>query len=262
MSALKGKIALVTGGSRNVGKGIALGLGEAGATVYITGRTITDKVAADITALGGRGIAIQCDHTDDNQVKAVFDQIKQREGKLDILVNNAWGGYKRLRKRKAYPGYKWKDPFWKQPLDLWDDMFTVGVRSNYVASVYAASMMLEQRYGLIVNISFYAGQKYYGNIPYGVSKTAVDRLAKDMAEELKPYNVASLSLYPGHVINQKKTANPKRESAQFVGRAVAALASDPEIMKKSGQIVIAAELGKEYGFLDVDGTQPEPYDSL
>jgi dehydrogenase/reductase SDR family protein 1 len=262
MPSLKEKIALVTGGSRNVGKGIALGLGEAGATVYITGRTITDKVATEVSALGGQGIAIQCDHQHDDEVKAVFEQIKQREGQLNILVNNAWGGYKRLRSRKAYPGYKWKDPFWQQPLDLWDEMYAVGVRSNYVAGVFAALMMLEQGSGLIVNISFYSGRKYYGNVPYGVSKAAVDRLAQDMAEELKPYDVASVSLYPGHVIDRKKTPNPKRESAQFIGRAVAALAADPEVMKKSGQILVAAELAKEYGFTDIDGTQPEPYDTL
>ena len=262
MSSLKGKIALVTGGSRSVGRGVALGLSEAGATVYITGRTITDKVAAEVSAFGGRGIAVQCDHENDDAVKSVFVRIEQSEGRLDLLVNNAWGGYKRLRKRKAYPGYKWKDPFWQQPLDIWDEMHTVGVRSNYVASALAAKMMLKQRSGLIVSISFYSGRKYYGNVAYGVAKAAVDRLAQDMAEELKPHNVASLSLYPGHVIDRKKSPNPKRESAQFVGRAVAALASDPEIMKKSGKILVAAQLAKEYGFTDIDGTQPEPFDTF
>ncbi len=261
-ASLKGKIALVTGSSRSVGKGVALGLGEAGATVYMTGRSITDKVAAEVTALGGQGIAVRCDHQHDDEVKAVFEQIKQREGRLDILVNNAWGGYKRLRSRKDYPGYKWKDPFWQQPIDVWDEMHAVGVRSNYVAGVYAALMMLERRSGLIVSVSFYSGRKYYGNVPYGVSKAAVDRLAQDMATELKPYDVASVSLYPGHVIDRKKSPNSKRETAQFVGRAVAALASDPEIMKKSGQILVAAELAREYNFTDIDGTQPKPYDTL
>jgi dehydrogenase/reductase SDR family protein 1 len=262
VGSLNGKVALVTGGSRSVGKGIAIGLGEAGATVYITGRTVTDKTAADVTSAGGRGIALQCDHENDDEVKAVFETIKENEGRLDVLVNNAWGGYKRLRMRKSYPGYKWKDPFWKQPIEIWDEMHTVGVRSNYVAAVFASSMMLKQKSGLIVGISFYAGRKYMGNVAYGVAKAAVDRMAADFAVELKPHNVASVSLYPGHVIDRKKSPNPKRETAQFVGRAVAALASDPEIMKKSGQIVVAAELANEYGFKDTDGTQPIPYDTL
>jgi len=262
MKTIKGKIALVTGGSRNVGRGIALGLGEAGATVYITGRTITDSLAKSIGDIGGKGIAVRCDHQNDDEVKAVIEQIKQNEGCLDILVNNAWGGYTRLRNRKANKGYKWKDPFWKQPIDVWDEMYTVGVRSNYIASVFAVPMMLEQKSGLIVSISFYSGRKYYGNIPYGVSKAAVDRLAMDMAVELKPHDVASVSLYTGHVIDRKKSPNPKRETSQFVGRAVAALASDPEIMKKSGEILVVAELAKEYGFTDTDGTQPKPYDTL
>jgi NAD(P)-dependent dehydrogenase (short-subunit alcohol dehydrogenase family) len=262
MLPLKGRVALVTGGSRSVGRGIAFGLGEAGATVYITGRTITDQIGAQVSALGGRGIAVQCDHEHDDEVKAVVERIKQSEGRLDVLVNNAWGGYKRLRNRKAFPGYKWKDPFWKQPLGIWDEMHSVGVRSNYVASVLAAQVMLEQGSGLVVSISFYSGRKYYGNVPYGVAKAAVDRLAQDMAEELKPHGIASVSLYPGHVIERKTSRNPKRESAQFVGRAVAALAADPEIMSKSGQILVAADLAREYGFTDTDGTQPEPYDTL
>ncbi|MCH7224961.1 SDR family NAD(P)-dependent oxidoreductase [Haloferula sp. A504] len=262
MSPLKGQVALVTGGSRSVGRGIALGLGEAGATVYITGRSVSGKLAAEVDALGGRGVAVPCDHEDDDQVRAVFGRIEKEEGRLDLLVNNAWGGYRRLRNRKANPGFKWKDPFWKQPVDLWDDMHTVGVRSNYVASVFAARMMQSQGSGLIVSISFYAGRRYYDNVPYGVSKAATDRLARDMAVELEPHRVASVSLYPGHVIDTKKAPKPKRESAQFVGRAVAALAADPKVMERTGQVLVVAELAKEYGFTDTDGTQPEPYDKL
>lgn len=262
MKSLKGKVALVTGGTRNVGKGIALGLGEREATVYVTGRSVTEKLASRINDIGGRGVAVRCDHANDDEVRTVFEKIRNEEGRLDILVNNAWSGYRRLRNRKEYPGYKWKDPFWLQPLGIWDDMFDVGVRSSYVASVFAAQMMIEKRSGLIVNVSFFAGQKYYGNVPYGVSKAAVDRLAKDMAVELKPHGVSSVSIYPGHVIEQKKAPNPKRESAQFVGRAVAALAADPNILNRSGSILVAATLAKEYNFTDTDGTQPMPYDYL
>lgn len=264
MKPLKDKIALVTGGTRNVGKGIALALGEAGATVYVTGRSITENDVKGITKAGGKGIAVICNHENDNEVKAVFEQIENNEGKLDILVNNAWGGYNRLRNRKEYSGFKWKAPFWEQPLDLWNEMNNVGVRSNYIASVYATELMLRQKSGLIVNISFYASRKYYGNVIYGVTKAAVDKMTMDMSEELKKYKVACVSLYPGYIDDKKSktTPNPKKETSLFVGRAISALASDKNIMKKTGQVLVAAELSKEYDFTDIDGVQPEPYDKL
>lgn len=261
MKSLEGKIALVTGGTRNVGKGIAISLGEAGATVYVTGRSITDKDVKGITTAGGKGIALICNHENDEEVKKVFELIKKKEGELDILVNNAWGGYNRLRNRKKYKGFKWKEVFWKQPLELWDEMNTVGVRSNFIASVFASEMMVKQKQGLIVNISFYASRKYYGNVIYGIVKAAVDKMSADMAVELKPYNVACVSLYPGYIDDKKKT-NPKKESSRFVGRAIANLASDTNILSRTGKILVAAELAKEYGFKDVDGTQPVPYDII
>ena len=262
MKPLKDKIALVTGGTKNVGKGIAIGLGEAGATVYVTGRSITEKDVKGITNAGGKGIALGCNHENDEEVKAVFELIEKNEGKLDILVNNAWGGYNRLRNRKDYAGFKWKAPFWEQPIELWQEMFNVGVRSNYVSSLYASNIFLRQKYGLIVNISFYASRKYYGNVIYGISKAAVDKMTMDMSEELKKHKVACISLYPGYIDDTKKAPNPKKETSIFVGRAITALASDKNIMKKTGQILVAAELAKEYGFADIDGIQPEPYDQL
>ena len=262
MGQLSGKVALVTGGTRSVGRGIALGLGEAGATVYVTGRSVTDRGVAAITEAGGKGIALACDHDDDDAVRAVFDQIAGQAGRLDVLVNNAWGGYTRLRNRSANKGFKWKDPFWTQPLELWDEMHRVGVRSNYVAASHAAPIMIAQGGGLIVNISFYAARRYYGNVLYGAAKAATDTMSRDMAHELRPRGVAVMSLYPGHVIDKKKGKMPKRESAQFVGRAVAALAADPDVMKRSGEIQQAALLARDYGFTDLDGTQPEPYDAL
>jgi dehydrogenase/reductase SDR family protein 1 len=262
MKPLEGKIALVTGGTRNVGKGIAIGLGEAGATVYVTGRSITDKDVKGITSAGGKGIAVVCNHENDEDVKKVFERIKEKEGKLDILVNNAWGGYNRLRNRTKYRGFKWKEFFWKQPLELWDEMNDVGVRSNFVASVFASEMMIKQKEGLIVNISFYASRRYYGNVIYGIAKAAVDKMSMDMAVELKPHNVACVSLYPGYIDDNKKKPNPKKESSQFVGRAIAHLASDKKIMSKTGTILAVAELAKEYGFKDIDGTQPIPYDTM
>ena len=185
MKLLEGKVALVTGGTKNVGKGIALGLGEAGATVLVTGRSIKEKDVKGITDAGGKGIAVVCNHENDEEVKSVFELIEKNEGKLDILVNNAWGGYNRLRNRKAYSGFKWKAPFWKQSIDLWEEMNNVGVRSNYVASVHATQLMLKRQQGLIVNISFYASRKYYGNVIYGVAKAAVDKMTMDMSVELK-----------------------------------------------------------------------------
>lgn len=262
MSQLAGKVALVTGGTRSVGKGIALGLGEAGATVYVTGRSVTDRSVADINKAGGTGVAVACDHDDDDAVRAMFDRIASEAGRLDVLVNNAWGGYTRLRNRSANKGFKWKDPFWTQPLDLWDEMHRVGVRSNYVAAGFAAPMMIEQGSGLIVNISFYAARRYYGNVAYGAAKAATDAMSRDMAHEFKSHGVAVMSLYPGHVIDRKKGAMPKRETAQFVGRAVAALAADPDIMKRSGTIQEAALVARAYGFTDLDGTQPKPFDTL
>jgi dehydrogenase/reductase SDR family protein 1 len=179
MDSLHQKIALVTGGTRSVGKGIALGLGEAGATVYVTGRTISDRHVAEITKVGGKGIAVPCDHADDEAVRRVFERIADEAGRLDLLVNNAWGGYARLRNRSANKGFKWKAPFWTQPLDLWDEMHRVGVRSNYVAASHAAAMMVAQGNGLIVNISFYAARRYYGNVAYGAAKAATDAMSRD-----------------------------------------------------------------------------------
>ncbi len=262
MSVLLGKVALVTGGTRNVGKGIALGLGEAGATVYVTGRTIRDKDVKAITEMGGQGFAVVCDHEEDAEVKAVFDRIAEEQGGLDILVNNAWAGYQRLRNRKENKGFRWKAPFWEQPIALWDEMQQVGVRSNFVAATHATQLMSQNSGGLIVNISFYASRRYYGNVFYGVAKAAVDKMTADMSTELRKMNVACVSLYPGYITDKKATANPKKESAQFVGRAVAALAADPHIMSKSGEILEAARLAGEYGFYDVDGTQPEPFATL
>ena len=262
MKPLEGKVVLVTGGTRNVGKGIALGLGEAGATVYVTGRSISDKDVKGISDLGGKGIAVVCNHENDEEVKRVFNQIQDQEGKLDILVNNAWGGYNRLRNRTKYKGFKWKEAFWNQPLELWDEMTIVGVRSNYIASVYASKIMLKQEHGLIVNISFYASRKYYGNVIYGISKAAVDKMSMDMAVELKPHKIACVSLYPGYINDRKKGPDPKKESSQFVGRAIASLGADQNIMSKTGQILVAAELAKEYNFTDIDGTQPLPFDTL
>jgi len=271
MAKLMGTIALVTGASRGVGRGVALGLGEAGATVYLTGRTVEEGQAAvalpgtvhqtamEVDRLGGRGIAVRCDHRDDGQVAALIARIRDEQGRLDVLVNNVWGGYEHF-----YDGTEfWTEAgFWTIPLTRWDAMFGAGVRAHYVASHLAAPLMIERGRGLIVNISAFAGQKVDAGVGYGVAKAADDRMAACMAHELRPHNVAAVALYPGLVRTEGVLKAGEyfdlsnSESPQFIGRAVAALAADPEVMRRSGQVLIAAELAEEYGFVDIDGKRP------
>ena len=270
---LSGRITLVTGASRGVGKGVALGLGEAGATVYITGRTIEpgqsvghmpgtlDQTADEVRQLGGQCIPLRCDHRNDDEVRAVVERIRAEHDRLDILVNNVWGGYEHF-----YDGTEfWKETgFWTVSLSRWDAMFQAGVRAHYVASVLAAPLMIAQRSGLIVNISFFAARRDDKGVAYGVAKAADDRMAACMAHELRPHNVAAVSLYPGLVRTEGvlKAAEffdlSNSESPQFIGRAVAALAADPNVIHKSGRALAAAALALEYGFTDVDGKQPRP----
>ncbi len=274
MISLKSKVAIVTGASRGVGKGIALGLAEFGATVYVTGRTEKDEILSDflketsiyktaeeVTKLGGVGIAQRCDHSKDEEVEELYKRVMDEQGKIDILVNNAWGGG-----IHALEEYFFNNPFWKQPISLWDDNYTVGVRSNYVASKFAAEMMAKQKSGMIVNISFYGGRRYLNNVSYGVCKASVDRLSTDMAYELKEYNVPVFSLYPGQVstegmVELAKYNNSidisKMESPQFVGRCIAALANDDNAIKDTGKILITSEVSERYGFTDIDGKQPK-----
>jgi dehydrogenase/reductase SDR family member 1 len=273
MKSPAGKVTVVTGASRGVGKGIALGLGEAGATVYVTGRTLKNKTdveklggtvhqtAEEVTAMGGKGIAIPCDHRDDEQTEKVFKQVIKESKQIDLLVNNAWGGYEQMTEGKRFTYFK---PFWEQPFWRWDAMFDSGVRAAYISSALAARAMTKKKSGLIVNISFWSAQVYMGNTQYGTSKAAVDKLTEYMAHELKKYKVAVVSLYPGLVRTESIMRNAKlfdmsnSESPQFIGRVVAALANDPNIMKKSGQILVAAQQALEYGIKDIDGRQPRP----
>jgi len=269
---LDGCVALVTGASRGVGRGIALALGGAGATIYLTGRTTDadppgelpgtiDATARDVGAAGGRAVALRCDHRDDAQVESVFARIAADHGRLDLLVNNVWGGYERMSEDGVY---RFAEPFWQQPLWRWDAMFAAGVRAHYVASALGARLMLAQRRGLIVNVSFFAAQKYVSNVAYGVSKAATDRLTRDCAHELRPHGVAVVSLYPGLVRTESvmRAADyldlSNSESPEFVGRAVAALAADPDVLRRSGEVLVAAALAREYGFTDVDGRAPRP----
>jgi dehydrogenase/reductase SDR family protein 1 len=254
MHKLNGKVALVTGASRGVGKGIALGLIEAGATVYITGRSV-----ADMQYLKDKGTALECDHRDDLKVQAAFQQIADEQGRLDVLVNNVWGGYENMIEDGEFT---WGRPFWQQPVWRWDAMFQAGVRAYYVASQFAARMMVEQHSGLIINISFWAAQKYLGNVAYGVSKAATDKLTSDTARELREHQVAVLSLYPGLVRTEKVMEAAawldlsNSESPQFIGRAVAALAADAKVLERTGDVFVAAKIAEDYSFTDIDGKTP------
>jgi NAD(P)-dependent dehydrogenase (short-subunit alcohol dehydrogenase family) len=209
----------------------------------------------------GGGTAIQCDHRDDRQVEQAFGRIVEEQGRIDVLVNNAWGGYMNMIEDGQYT---WHRPFWEQPVWRWDAMFHAGVRAAYVASRLAVPSMVAQRSGLIVNLSHWAAQKHVANVSYGVAKAATDKLTADAAHELRDHNVAVMSLYPGLVRTEKVMAAAQwldlsnSESPRFVGRAVAALANDSNIMDRSGRVFVAAALAEEYGFTDPDGNTPRP----
>jgi dehydrogenase/reductase SDR family protein 1 len=256
MRNLAGKVAVVTGGTFGVGRGIASELARSGARVFVTGRS-ADNSEADGSQITG----IRCDHRVDTEVKAAFECVARETGKIEILVNNVWGGYERMVEDGAFT---WSKPFWEQQIWRWDAMFSAGVRAHYYASQLAARFMVASQSGLIVNISFWAAQKHIANVAYGVSKAATDKMTADMAFELKPHGVTVVSLYPGLVRTEKvMEAAPwldlrNSESPEFIGRAVAALAADPDVMRYTGTVLVAARVAVEYGFTDIDGKIPRP----
>jgi len=251
------RIALVTGASRGVGRGVATALAAASFRVFATGRSI------DAADLPGAVVRIRCDHTRDEDTAAAFARAATETGRLDVLVNNAWGGYERMVEEGQFT---WGVPFWEQAGHRWTSMIDAGVRAAFVASSHAARLMIQQRSGLIVNISFWAAQKYLGNTIYGVAKAATDKMTADMAHELRPHNVVAVSLYPGLVRTESVLAAAEggwldlsnSESPEFIGLAIASLASDPALMERSGKVVVAAKLALELGVTDIDGRQPVP----
>jgi NAD(P)-dependent dehydrogenase (short-subunit alcohol dehydrogenase family) len=271
MAPLSGKVAVVTGSSRGIGRGIALVLAEQGATVYVTGRSVTPgeyylpgtvgETAAECTERGkdsgGKGIAVACDHGNDEQVAALFDQVRREQGRLDILVNNAFTLSDDLIEPKK---------FWEKPLSNLE-MWQVGVRSSFVAAWHAAKLMVPNNSGLIVAISGFVGVTYTFGVVFGTAKTAVDRMARDMAIELKEHNVASVSLWQGLTLTEKAHYNLAQSkdkmtssitsmtgsSVEHPGRVIAAMAADQDIMKRSGGTFITTEVAQEYGITDIDG---------
>lgn len=282
MTSLDGSVAVVTGASRNLGRGIAHELGIAGATVYVTGRSFGDETTVDhasgtvdgtadlVTAAGGEGIAVRCDHTDDEQVEALFSQIEDDHGRVDVLVNNVWGGYE---------GYgddaDFTKRFWEQPLRRWEGMFDAGVRTHFTASRLAAPLMIPRGRGLIVNTTYWERDRYFPPVPYFVAKAAINHMAYGMGLELLEHEIATVALSPGWIRTEQlleewdtddETAHEIDElepttSTRYAGRAVVALATDPDVMRHTGRTLTAGGLASEYGFEDVDGRQPGPYSS-
>ena len=281
---LSGRIAVVSGASRGAGRGIAVELGAAGATVYVTGRSTRtqpaqsygpmlalsalsqvpgsiDETADEVTRAGGRGIAVRCDHTREDEVAALFARVHDEQGRLDLLVNNAWGGH------EVFDGV-FQAPFWQRPMAQWDAMFDRGVRNHLLASRHAAPLLVQQKRGLIVTTTFWDRDRYLqGNLFYDLAKASMTRLAFGMAQELRPHGVASVALSPGWMRTEFVLAGhhtdeahwherpelARTESPRYAGRAVVALAGDDKIMERSGAVLRVGDLAHSYGFTDTDG---------
>jgi len=268
MALKQDRVVVVTGASRGAGKGIAVALGATGATVYVTGRTrregdaplpgTVQATAEAVTAAGGRGIAVYCDHADDAQVAQLFEQVRREQGRLDILVNNA---------TVLHDALTATGPFWSKPLAL-ADILDVGLRSHYSASWFAAPLLLANGEGLVVNTSSYGGRIYMHGPAYGAGKAGIDKMAHDMAVDFRPHRVAVIALWMGLLATERTrrvfAAEPEKyagmaataESPEFSGRVIDALARDPQLMDRSGQVWIGAELALAYGVTDIDGRQP------
>jgi dehydrogenase/reductase SDR family member 1 len=255
-----GRVALVTGGSKGVGQGIAVGLAEAGWTVHVSGRD-SDRLQTTVDrihAAGGTGRAHRCEHTDDADVRRLVSEVHEDAGRLDLLVNNAWAG---PRMNHVTP-----ERFWERPLSDWDSLIGVGLRAHYVATHAAAPLMIEQGGGLMVNISSVGTRAYLHSTLYGISKAGLDKLTHDAALELRRYGVTVLSLWPGLVRTEQLLASgvediagvpvTDAETPELQGRVLAAVAADPAVHERTGSVLITAEAAVEYGVTEPDGGTP------
>ena len=262
------RVAVVTGGSRGVGRGIAIALGSHGYTVYVTGRTqrkgeslwsgtIHDTATA-ITAAGGQGVAVHVDHRNDDEVEALFARVREEEGRLDILVNNAALIHDELQRPL---------PFWEKPLAASVDLLEVGLRSGLVASYYAAPLLVETGRGLVVFTSAPGAVHYQYGAAYGAHKAGMDKFAADMAVDFRPFGVSAVSIWMGVVLTERVQQIIDRgpglaylgdiaETPEFTGHVIAALAADPDVLAVSGRTLIGAEVARQYGISDRDGRHP------
>ena len=276
---LSDRVAVVAGASRGAGRGIAVELGAAGATVYVTGRSVRgrrsemnrpetiDETAKLVREAGGHGIAVRVDHTRPDDVRALFRRVAaERDGRLDILVNDIWGGD---------PLTEWGTPFWEHSLVNGLRMQELAVTTHIVTSWHAAPLMVARGSGLIVEVTDGESDRYRGSLFYDLAKASVIRLALAQAEDLRPHGVSAVAITPGFLRSEAVLEHfgvheenwrdgvardphfAASETPRYVGRAVAALAADPAVASRSGRVLTSWDLAAEYGFTDVDGSRPD-----
>ncbi len=275
---LAGRVAVVAGATRGAGRGIARALGEQGATVYCTGRSVRgspsdmgrpetiEETAERVDAAGGHGIPVRVDHTVDDQVQGLFDRVRSEQGRLDVLVNDVWGGD---------PVTQWGTPFWELDVDQGFRMMETAVHSHIRTARHGVPLLLDGDRGLLVEVTDGDGYWYRGTLFYDLVKTSVIRLAFDFAEELRPHGVTSVAVTPGFLRSEamldhfgvtketwrdavKKDPHfAESETPLFVGRAVAALAADPDVLERTGRVFASWTLAREFGFDDEDGRRPD-----